>query len=280
MNSVDNPFFSVIYQNNSILSWKQNKTLSIVLIGLATCITFVLPFLLGVVYILGNFPSSLRPSFGMAFNISISMNLLMIFVDITSVSILFNQSTDNGYVRIQSLQELASKKLRIVLLVILLIVFLAITDRYWFPTLTLFNIISVLSSIGLLILSFATQFFTIGMFVMGLAIMRNSYTITIDYNSKRLEKENVSILKKTKTSLIFDELTSLNVRPIGLLKLRWELVLTCKDKTFQILIADKELLTEYAKQLQVARMMPHFKKVMKWIFTEYILLHCQKTPVT
>ena len=250
MNSYNNPFFSVVKQSDTLLSWKQNKSLSIVLMGVIICIASVLPFSLGVAFMLSNFVSPSIPSIGTAFNILISMSLLMAFIDITSVSVLFNPPTDKGYVRIHSLQELASKKLRVAVLVILSIAFITITDMYWFPTITLSNALKIFSSIGLLFLSFTTQFFTIGMIVMGLSIMQNSYSITIDYKSKIIEKESVGLWKKSKKSINFDELTSLIVKPISSPKLRWELVIMCKEKGLQIYIGSKNILKIYASHLQ------------------------------
>ena len=76
------------------------------------------------------------------------------------------------------------------------------------------------------------------------------FILDVELQSKRIEKESTGILKKSKNTLLFDELTSLLIRPIESPKLLFELVLICRDKPFQILISSKDILTDYANQLQ------------------------------
>ena len=73
---------------------------------------------------------------------------------------------------------------------------------------------------------------------------------TIDYKSKIIEKESVGLWKKSKKSINFDELTSLIVKPISSPKLRWELVIMCKEKGLQIYIGSKDILKIYASHLR------------------------------
>ena len=109
MSSSNSSFISIVDYNKNKVSWKRSKGLVTNFAGLLLIIGSLVLFSGGVVILMTTFLSNNPPSKEIIFGIPIIINLLIIFLDITFVSLVYKQPDFEGYKRIESVNELISK---------------------------------------------------------------------------------------------------------------------------------------------------------------------------
>ena len=256
MISIHKSLFKIVKSNQDVISWKLKKSFSEFEVGFWIILVTLFLFYVGVILFSIFFHNS--PIINVNLTFPIILNLILVFIDFTVISITFNWQIHNKHLDIPN-GELFRKRKQILLLFFLIIVFVSIF-LYWVPVFTgsfvieiIYGIVVIVELIFLSIYHFLTWF----MATLSLAMFKGKETITINYNSKFITKEKRTGWKKSVERLDFDELTSLTVRSIEIRKMPYlELVLICNEKSFQIVTGPKEFLRDYATQLQKVLNLP------------------------
>ena len=256
MVSTKKSLFKIVKSNQDLISWRLKKSFSEYEIGLWTIFGTLLIFFIGVIFL--NFILKNRTGIDINLIIPVILNLLILFIDTTVISITFNWQIQNKHLSIPD-GELFRKRKQIILLFVLIILILGIFI-YWVPKITtsiVNDIIYVIVLVVVLIILSINHLLTWFMANFTLAMFKGNDIITINYKYKFIKKEKGMIWNKSIETTNFDELTSLSVRPIEIRKIPYqELILICNEKSFQIQTGTEKFLTDYATQLQQCLNLP------------------------
>lgn len=250
MKSTKKSLFKIIELNQDIIKWKLKKTLSEIEISFWVSLITLLMFFIGVYFL--NFNFNNKVSIDITLSIPIIVNLIIVFIDIIVISITYNWHIHDKHLIIPD-NELSTKKMQILVLFILIVIVFVIFI-IWIPKISTSFIMVIFYVIFIVIVLITLSIYhllTIFFAKLALTLFNGNETITINYKSKFIKKEKKNLWNKAVEIMYFNELTSLSVIFIEIRKLPYcELVLNCKEKSFQIATGTRQFLTNYATELQ------------------------------